>query len=168
MSAFYRYLRPLKFDPLRFEMTTVAKGGICFRFERRGGGLLFTHSRCHPEDVFSRAVARSIADTRAKDAYSDARLVEMMTIPNISEALPDLLPHILRECRAFSPTGLSPIIHRYISVEWQGLADQVEKLLARNWREQEMADVWIAASRAMKTAERYEALGDDTANDTSF
>lgn len=63
-QVFYRYLRAVRLNERQVSRQTLPRGGICFRFERAGDVYLPSWSICHPTDLFSKEVARLMADER--------------------------------------------------------------------------------------------------------
>lgn len=144
MKTFYRYIRPVKFDEKRLELITQQTGGICLRFELLDkGDRFFTYSRCHPEDHFKKDVARRVADERAEAARTDERLLEAMRgLPDNQNT--DLMVHsVIKKCRSWAPSpGTHPVIERYMSDEWKGFADALEKLHTINIAEERRGEIW--------------------------
>ncbi len=64
-THFYRFIRPQAIDSTRAELKTNPKGGVCLRFEPSGDYLWFTHSRRETDSLFSKEVAKKLADTMA-------------------------------------------------------------------------------------------------------
>jgi hypothetical protein len=162
MKTFYRYIRPRKFNDRTFEFDTLSNGGVCLRFEEGADSTLwFTYARCHRDDHFKKDVAKLIADKRAAAAVTDGRLIEIMGgIPYTQD--PDVLTMaIINKCRAwqFSSKVEHPLIVRYMTIEWMGLADELERIMLHNTREIAKAQVWITAARAMEMASIYASYG---------
>lgn len=159
-SLFYRYIRPIRFDETRLEFNTQPKGGICLRFEETPEGWLwFTFSRCHPEDLFNRAVAKKLADERAINLKSDpSALAAIGAIPHNEQA--DILAWgVVQHCRSWKwSSSISPLVSHYMAIEWLGFADALEDLLMANEREKEKGRVWITAAHAMDSAASYSRL----------
>lgn len=155
---FYRYIRPVKFNSKRMDFDTLPNGGICLRFERMSGSnTLFTYSRCHGEDHFNKVVAKKIADERAERAKSDARLLAAMSpdMDGIGESAEELCYFLIAYCDEFSPADYPFLVAHYLSIEWKGFVEALEKIMKQNQREIEMGQVWFTAAGAMEMAERY-------------
>jgi len=155
---FYRYIRPVKFNTSRLEFDTLPNGGICLRFERNPDGTtLFTYSRCHAEDHFNKAVAKAIADVRAENAKSDDRLLSTMSpdMRSIAEDAESLTYFIMAYCRAFDPGDHQFLIGHYLSIEWRGFADALEKIVKQNEKQREIGATWITAAHAIGVAQMY-------------
>jgi len=143
VSHFYRYIRPQRFDEKRVELVTLPTGGICLRFgELPEGDLFFTYARCHPDDHFSRDVARVIADDRAKLALEEPRVLERLRyLPNM-QSTGVLVPTVVIRARE-SPTGTDHLlIERYMEIEYAGFADVLEDLYLTNLREARRCESW--------------------------
>ena len=157
--VFYRYIRPISFDPKRMDFNTQPRGGVCLRFEKLGetDDVLFTYSRCHPDDHFSKSVAKKVADHRAGLAKTDVRLAEAMA-PNmngIEEDSETLTCFLIAYCREFDASKYPFLISHYLAIEWLGFADALERIMRHNQREKEIARIWQTAAGAMEMAEAY-------------
>ena len=162
MKTFYRYVRPRKFNERTFEFDTQSNGGVCLRFEAGANDTLwFTYARCHRDDHFKKDVAKLIANKRADAAITDARLLELMGgIPYTQD--PDALTlAVIEKCRAWETQSWvqHPVIVRYMTIEWMGLVDELERIMLHNAREIAKARVWIAAAGAMEMAAAYASYG---------
>jgi hypothetical protein len=143
-TPFYRYIRPQRFDPKRQELITLPRGGICLRFAATGtGDLWFTYSRCHPEDLFKKDVARLQADHRAMLAQTDERIIEASsTIPNVRNT--DLLIHtVIDRCLTWEPPEDSTnLVIWFMAREWKGLAESIRSVYYANIREIQLQQEW--------------------------
>ena len=165
MKIFYRYIRPIKFDEHRLELDTLPRGGICLRFEeyRQGNKLWFTHSRCHADELFSKEVAKRIADTRAKAActaklHALGYLGDLEAVKETSE-LVDLVT-----CWCLNwipPFDSSTYIRQYLRTEQRQLGVALQELVTRNTMERQKAEIWKAGITAAGHAARYEAVAHD-------
>ena len=154
-KIFYRYIRPCTFDEYRMDYVTLPKGGVCLRFEDIGGSLMFTHSRCHLDDLFNKGVAKAIADGRAERAKSDERLVKYMSgIPLIQDTHL-LTTHVIDKCRNYEYVFDQPLVVHYMRHEWRGLADALEELLRIRQRAEQQAVLWESAVKAMHNPHIY-------------
>jgi hypothetical protein len=158
VKVFYRYIRPRKFNDRTFEFDTLSNGGVCLRFQEGPDNTLwFTYARCHRDDHFKKDVARLITDKRAYSATTDARLLYLMGgIPYTQD--PDVLAMaVIDKCRGwqFSSVAEHPLIVRYMTIEWMGLADELERIIMHNAREIAKAQVWITAAGAMDLVHAY-------------
>lgn len=143
VKTFYRYLRPQRFNEKRIELTTLPHGGICLRFEELpDGDLFFTYSRCHPQDLFNKDVARVIADDRASAAKSDVRIISCLrALPNVQNT--DLLVNsVVRRCRLINVELQHQIVQKYMQHEYCGFANVLEQLQESNRIEQLRCEAW--------------------------
>lgn len=153
MTAFYRYIRPVKFNQSRVELDTLPRGGICLRFdENEDGTLWFTFSRCHGDELFSKEVAKRIADNRAKTARPE--FCGAFRPSKITEVLVEQVIDWCDEWRApignrWYVTGL------YLEQEYRALARALEQLITSNLAEKHKADVWKEGLAAIDTRELY-------------
>jgi hypothetical protein len=157
--VFYRYIRPVKFDTKRFEFNTLPNGGICLRFERHADteDVLFTYSRCHPDDHFNKAVAKKIADERAERAKSDVRLLAAMSphMGGVGESAEELCAFLIAYCSEFDPADYPFLIAHYLSIEWKGFVEALERIVKHNQREMEIGRVWMTAAGAVEAMHQY-------------
>ena len=161
MTAFYRYIRPTRFDERRMDYITLPRGGVCLRFEPHDEGrhLFFTHARCHLDDVFSKDVARHIADQRAAVVKEEPRLLSIHGGLPLIKDTHLLTTHVISRCRDFNPHGHPTIISRYMQLEWRGLADALEELMHLRAVEEHKASLWEAAVKAMHNPYLYANAG---------
>ena len=143
MNAFYRYIRPQRFNPRRVELMTMPKGGICLRFEELPeGDLFFSYARCHSTEYFSKDVARVIADDRAAVAKSDVRVLQQLRLIPYSQNTDLLVRSVIRRCRAIDVSSEHPLIQHYMKVDYADLADVLERLHQSNIREEQTCEAW--------------------------
>lgn len=144
-KVFYRYIRPVEFNTTRFQLQTLATGGICLRFEQLSETtLLFTYSRCHLEDHFNKKVAKAVADKRSETAKSDDRLMSVMFIGTPSSTdTASLVAAVIKRCKEWKPDPeeQQPIMH-YLKIEWQGFANALENLNNGNLAQGRIGKVW--------------------------
>lgn len=159
-NVFYRYIRPTRFDETRLEFNTYPKGGVCLRFEETPeGGLWFSHSRCHPDDHFNKAVARKVADERARIIKSDPVLLSALGAIRYSQDASDLAMFVFDHCREWDLTAKSSSpMSLYLKIEWLRLADALEHLLRGNHREVEKGRIWITAAHAAEMVASYRQI----------
>ena len=152
MKTFYRFVRPLKLDEKRIELDTLPKGGVCLRFDENpeGGTLRFNYARCHPEDLFSKAAAKKIADHRASIDVS------MCSVP-FTEDTTKLVADVIEYCMADHgvPTTYLEIYKR---AELRELGQALQLLVARNDAEHRKAEIYKTAWQAARYVEGYENL----------
>lgn len=88
MTVLYRYLRPEKYSFSRREVQTVPDGGVCFRIQQNDDGTtLLSYSICHPNEVFSKDVARRIVDGRSEYGFGFYVSLPSMSLDAICEAV---------------------------------------------------------------------------------
>jgi hypothetical protein len=161
MTPFYRYVRPVKLNEQRLELETVPHGGVCLRFdEAPDGTLLFTHARCHHEELFSKAVAKRVADQRANNRRG---LVGQPAPPTVPMAMDPatLTAEVIKACVAWDPAWFDMgenFYMTYMKLELHELKSALEHLVASNRREQAKAEIWKAGLAAARHGERYESL----------
>ena len=156
--VFYRYVRPFKFNTKRLDFDTLPNGGVCLRFEQNEDGTtLFTYSRCHPEDHFDKRVAKAIADARVDVAKTDERLVAIMSpdMRDIGQSTEELADFIIAYCRSFDCNDFPFLVGHYLSIEWEGFSDALERIQKHNARELEIGRIWCTAVQAMDVAKLY-------------
>lgn len=143
MTQFYRYIRPQRLNQKRMELQTLPHGGICLRFEELPeGDLFFTYARCHPEDFFSRDVARTIADDRAAVAKQNLSiLTQLRALPN-TQSTGLLIASVIQRCRLMELDGDGPLVQRYMQQEYAGFADVLQQLEEANRLEELRCTAW--------------------------
>jgi hypothetical protein len=163
-KLFYRYVRPVKLDEGRLELTTLPRGGVCLRFQEMGDGALsFTHSRCHTDDLFSKEVAKRVADSRAAQYAKIAEGGVNPPPPTVPMAMDPaiLVKSVIEACDAWDPT-LFDLGHNfyvtYLKLELHELKTTLTHLIDSNTCENAKAKIWRAGIEAAKYAERYESL----------
>lgn len=163
MKTFYRYLRALKFNDSRMELETLPHGGICLRFqESEDGNLWFTYARCSPTELFSKSVARRIADHRAAH-LADSTIESLNASPLhgpliFTEETDVLIEMVIVFSLAFAQLGVEAPIIGYLSQELNALAKALQHLAASNIREMRKADIWKAGIAAANFKGGYESL----------
>jgi hypothetical protein len=161
MKTFYRYIRPVKLNEHRLELETVPHGGVCLRFdEAPDGTLFFTHARCHHEELFSKAVAKRVADQRATNRQG---LVGQPAPPTVPMAMdPTILTEeVIKAAAAWDPAWFDlgeNFYMTYMKLELRELKNALEQLIESNKRELAKAEIWKAGIAAAKHGERYESL----------
>jgi hypothetical protein len=156
MSHFYRYIRPLVFVEKRTEIETNSRGGICLRFEHCKDGLSFTHSRCHPLELFSKTVAKRVATHRAIHWSKGINLLVVQET-NDNDAL---IKSVITEAKIWSPTWVDQayqIMAKYIKMELIELSNSLEQIMHNNETEMLKAKVWAAGLEAIRIKEQYSA-----------
>lgn len=159
MPIFYRYIRPLELDEQRIELRTAARGGVCLRFEGAGGhgDLRFTHARCHADELFSKTVAKQIADQRALQYIG----VQLPTVPYSMDSA-TLADSVVAACEwdpAHGNGDVSPFQLNYLKLELHELKNALQLLLVSNRRELEKHEIWMAGIEAAQHGRLYESLG---------
>jgi hypothetical protein len=120
---FYRYVRPVRLNLERCEIETDPKGGVCLRFERNGDETLkFSFSRCHENELFSKEVAKRVADERA------LRAVDEPKIENIADKHL-LIEQVIDYCLSWKGDG--SVAHEYLGHEYRDLAYALLRIMKR-------------------------------------
>jgi hypothetical protein len=135
----------VEFNTTRFELETLANGGICLRFEELSETtLLFTYSRCHLEDHFNKKVAKAVADKRSEAAKSDIRLMSAMSIDTpLAMDTASLAAAVIKHCREWKPDPEEHLlVLHYLAVEWQGFINALENLNNSNLAQGRIGKVW--------------------------
>jgi hypothetical protein len=157
VSHFYRYYRPVRFDQKRNLLITLPKGGICLRFETIDGSnqLLWSYSRCHPDDHFNKDVAKILADDRARVDLSDDRVSKGKGTVTY-EADPFLLAYaVARRCSEWEPGETAPIIARYLKDDLEGLGTAIKSIVDNNESERAKMFDWDKLVAALHLAAGY-------------
>lgn len=156
-SAFYRYIRPVLFDEKRVELVTQKKGGICLRFEIDGSSLWFTHARCENDALFSKDVAKRIADERAKTAKDVGFHAQGFcgAFPITKDTF-KLTQEIVYFGLAFAnKTNHDDMLMQYWALEYLELSVQLHLMLCSNDAQQRRLDAWKSSMEAAKFREMY-------------
>lgn len=151
-SIFYRYVRPLKFNRERCELETAPKGGVCLRFERVADEVLtFSFSRCHEDELFSKEVAKRVADDRAWRL----RTWEGPPRPEIQQTTEKslLVEQVIDYCLSWRGSG-SPI-QTYMEHEYRDLAIALVRILKKNVRAQEQLDRELERIEFLSISKEY-------------
>jgi hypothetical protein len=160
MKPFYRYIRPVKFNEQRLELETAPRGGICLRFEQNEDGTLwFTYARCHPDELFSKDVAKRIADNRAYAMIKGKSTCHGGQLANTQ--LTELLAEqIIEHCEAWrAPIGKDWMVRGlYMEHELKELGRDLELLVQSNIREKHKGSVWISGIEATRVKDQYDRL----------
>lgn len=158
MNMFYRFVRPQSFKQHRSAMIALPHGGVCLRFEQLPeGDLFFAHSRCGDNELFSRDVARRVADTRAEQLKKQPEVLKVVRgVPFTWLDTPHLVGAVIERCRSIEPTD-TVLIDHYLATELELLATTLEQLLANNAHQHRLAESWgFAISGLGLTAYRSE------------
>jgi hypothetical protein len=158
--TFYRYIRPVKFNEQRIELDTSPRGGICLRFEEYNNKLWFTHSRCHADELFSKEVAKRIADTRAKAVTTQKLHVlgYLGDLPCIKDTS-TLVEHVIDWCLNWvPPEDAGATVRQYLRVEQRQLGSALHELTTQNAMERLKAEIWKEGMAAAQYKRQYEAL----------
>jgi hypothetical protein len=159
--AFYRYIRPTAFDSKRAELVTSPYGGVCLRFEQLDNGRLwFTHSRCDPSNLFSKEVAKNIADDRAtfakRESYQDLGYCGDF---KFTTKIKDLLGWVIQWSDSWVPESREPAI-LYHAFELKELASALVLIDFVNTQQAKLADDWKTSMTAAQYGEMYGNLQD--------
>lgn len=160
MKTFYRYIRPVTFSEGRTELITSPRGGVALRFESRAdGSLWFTYSRCRADELFSKEVAKRIADSRAKTLLAQGNDELAGRLVNDSVATEVLVEQVIDWCEAFrAPISDQWMVRGiYLEQEYHELARTLELLITANLQEKRKAETYADALRA---ADFYQAYAD--------
>lgn len=164
MSVFYRYIRPTKLNDTRIELDTLPKGGVCLRFEEYQGKdeawIWFTYSRCRNNELFSKDVAKLIADARATAAVDRKHhLLGHYGKLEYVKGADEMIGRVVQWCDTWvPPPEATPMIQHYHRVAMQELSTTIKLLLAQNERERKKAEIWKAGIAAAGYSARYEEL----------
>lgn len=151
---FYRYVRPIQFDPKRVDVQTQARGGVCLRFEMHPNEtLFFTHARCHPDELFSKGIARKIADQRA-EALDPLIKIEMQLV--LAEP-PFLIEDVIAWCLAWDPVPYPPVVP-YVKNELRELGAVLSDIVQFNLQEYKKMQDWVTIQAAAKYQVDYDRL----------
>lgn len=162
MIPFYRYIRPVKLDETRGELTTLPHGGVCLRFDEApdDSALFFTHARCHSEELFSKMVAKRVADQRASVRRGLSGQPPMPTVPmSMDPAV--LTDGVIKACSVWDPVWFdlgANFFLTYTRLELRELKFTLEQLVQSNTREQTRARIWKAGIAAAQYGAQYENL----------
>jgi len=150
-KIFYRYIRPAVFNITRAELETNPRGGICLRFEKGEGDLLyFSHSRCDDSELFSKAVAKNIADRRAIETAED----ENRPTVQASKDTRVLVEQVIEACQhCWEVSSQATAVYR--KLESRELAAALEKMMLKNYDVKARAHIWRAGIAATGTAAFY-------------
>lgn len=161
MKPFYRYIRPLKFTEAKTELEVLPRGGICLRFETaEDSNLYFTYSRCYDDELFSKSVAKAVADTRAKnqaETLGSAR----PKIPFNQDTIA-LVQDILDACDnwALSVSEADGFfrdnaIIKYEYLELQSFRSALENLVQENVKQEIRARKWASGLQNLCIEQQY-------------
>lgn len=159
MKIFYRYIRRTKFNEQRMELETLPHGGICLRFEQQEDGtLFFSHARCYNDELFSKQVAKRIADHRAKN-YQAAGYVKAGYLGNLeyTEETTLLAEQVIDWCMEFVPP-VKAVHGQYLKNELSALGFALEQLVLENTENKLRSEVWIAGMKSTNLSKKYKDL----------
>lgn len=159
MKSFYRFYRPVRFDERRVELITALNGGICLRFDENSGipGVLqFNYARCRDDELFSKSVAKQIADHRFSLDHDFA------SVP-FSENATVLAYAVIAYCgeEHEHPTPIThgaEIAWNYRQSALRDFGHSLRDLVAANQREATKAEIWRAGIAAAHYGDSYESL----------
>lgn len=154
-NTFYRYIRPTIFDTKRAEIVTHLHGGVCLRFELYNDKLWFTHSRCAMSELFSKDVAKCVADQRAKIAkHSKYHMLGYCGAFPITKKTSDLCSFVSSWAETWVPEVNEAAV-LYHAFELKELTSFL-KLIEFNNRQQEcLAQDWKSSIAAAHYGEMY-------------
>lgn len=164
MSVFYRYIRPIIFVEERLEVATFPRGGICLRFEEHTNSLYkglmwFTHARCHNDDLFSKEVAKHIAEARAAEAVKNKHdaLGYMGFVPMTknTEMLAEYVSIWCSEWQA--PDHATIAVKRYLRLEQREAGKALDEIIRKNKIAQRTLEVWKESIAAADFKNNYSA-----------
>lgn len=157
VKTFYRYIRPVLFDEKRSELITQKKGGICLRFEIDGSSLFFTHARCGFNDLFSKDVAKKIADERARTAKERAWHKDgFCGAFEITKDTFKLCNDVVHFGLAFAKkTDHDDVLMQHWALEYLDLSCQLHFTLCGNQAQEQKLKHWQQSIEAAKYREMY-------------
>lgn len=158
-NIFYRYIRPVKFNEKRLEFETQPKGGVCLRFQSypETSSLWFTHARCNSTELFSKEVAKRIADVRAHEIISEA--TEAIHGPILYDKNPLVLCERVADfCADWSLPEKRSVSFQYLRQEFRELGTVLENILVSNAQERIKAEIWKSSISATNTKTQYRTL----------
>lgn len=124
MTVLYRYLRPELYLFKRGEIRPAPRGGVCFRIKQHDDGEShLSYSICHPNEVFSKDVARRIVDGRAEYGFGFHVLLESTELNHIC----DVSLMIAGDWAALSKDSLSAR-ELYQSADLQVLQQRIQEI----------------------------------------
>ena len=151
---FYRYVRPVRFDSKRVEVQTFSRGGVCLRFEAHANEtLFFTHSRCHPDELFSKDIARKIADHRAESMASVIKNEMQLVLTEPSFLIED----VIEWCSNWDPVPYPPIVS-YAQDELRQLGSILSAIVNVNLQERQKMQDWVTIQSAANFQDNYDRL----------
>lgn len=160
MKSFYRFYRPVRFDERRIELMTQEKGGICLRFdenEHLPGVLQFNFARCRDDELFSKSVAKQIADHRQSMDH------DFPSVP-FSENATVLAYAVIAYC-SDEHEHRTPITHAaevawsYRQIALRDFGHALRDLIDSNQRETAKLRIWQAGLEAAHYGEQYASQG---------
>lgn len=158
-NIFYRYIRPVKFDEKRLEFQTQPKGGVCLRFEfyPETSTLWFTHARCNGTELFSKEVAKRIADARAFNSKAEG--TEAIHGPILYDKNPLVLCERVADfCADWTLPEKHTVSFQYLRQEFRELGTVLENILVLNAQERIKAEIWKSSISATNTKTQYRTL----------
>lgn len=156
MKPFYRYIRPIVFDDKRAETVTNPYGGVCLRFEAYNHSLWFVHSRCLQNELFSKEVAKRVADQRAKQA-KESKFHEMGWCGwfPITKKTDELLGYVLEWSELWVPQVKEAGV-LYHAFELKELASALRLIQFSNAQQDKLTDDWKSSLAAANYTGMYE------------
>ena len=158
---FYRYIRPIKFNEDRMELETHALGGVCLRFDEHADGKLwFAHARCHDKELFSKEVAKKIADHRAQNAIKHG-CEGLFGRFQYSKDTALLCEQVVDWCENWKPPSRASIVMSdYLAQELYDLAKSIAKIMSSNVQETIKAEIWKSGVQAINSREMYKKISE--------
>lgn len=149
MSVKYRYHRPIEYNARRIGETRPSLyGGICFRFEERERDQIVTFSVCHPTELFSKSVAKRIADERAA---SEHRWL-------LERSAPDYAIEALFNIAKFTTKPTDDPFQLYRLNELDTLRERYFEINRQNYAVHHLMTLGQEAIESMRIAKSYETM----------
>jgi len=154
-KPFYRYIRPSMFNQQRLDFEPSAYGGVCLRFEEHDGTLWVAHARCAVNELFSKDVAKRIADARAE------HLLEMKYPEQgncgkfpMTKKTSELCSHLLAWAETWVPETKNATL-LYHAFEMKELASDIRLIEFTNEQQEQLSNDWITSIEAAKFSSQY-------------
>lgn len=165
-KVFYRYVRPVLFNAKRAELVTQKKGGICLRFQEQAGELWFTSAMCDHTQLFSKDVAKCIADDRALFAITSGMAMAGYHGPicKVTKNSDELIDAVIKFCMnpQFESIDdlhrLSDVQEQYWLHEYKNVGTYLHVLSTSNKSQEEMLQHYKDAVSASNVTQSYSSF----------
>lgn len=146
MLPFYRFIRPVRFNYKRSELTTLPRGGICLRFEQaENENLWFSYSRCHPDDLFNKVVAKQIADSKAEVIRNSPVLLDIFSVLPPSKNTDALVSCIFDFSKSISTVSEISLVHQYLLLDVRLFSTALAEIHTENKKQEALLEHWSKA-----------------------